>query len=104
MRYTINAMRELEGRLGIGVASIFDVETLSFDKIVHLVWVGLRHGGDRKLTVDEAGDLIQEHWLDKGLELRELMDAVIDAMKLAGIVPKDRADKLAEGDSALNPQ
>ena len=100
LRYTINAMRELEKLFGAGIGNIFDPQKVGLDHVVHLIWVGLKHGGDRRLTVDETGDLLQEHFLDKGKELREVLDYALEGLRLAGLAPKAKEE---EGSSENPP-
>jgi len=89
MRYTINGMRELEKIFGSSLSQIFKPEAAGMNQIVHLVWVGLSNApGNGRLSVDDVGDLLQEHFLDKGHDLSEAMDYVTQGLRLGGFLGK----------------
>lgn len=93
MRYTINSMRALEKTFGTGLQGIFN-ENMGLNQIVHLIYIGLRFGGgleenSKEDNPDFVGDLLQEHFLDKNKELKELMDYALDALRRANLIPKD---------------
>ncbi len=115
MRYTINSMRALEETFGTGLQGIFN-ENMGLNQIVHLIYIGLKFGGGLEENSKEdnpffVGDLLQEHFLDKGKELKELMDYALDALRRANLIPRDTTtdkvqpapDKVATK-SPLGPQ
>jgi len=98
LRFTINAMRELEKTFSKSIMAIFS-DSPGLDHITHLVHVGLRHGGGggKRLTVDDVGDLLQEHFLDRGKGMKEIMDDyVLEAMRESGFLPKEEEEEPEE--------
>jgi hypothetical protein len=58
-----------------------------------LMLIGLTHGGARfkgnQLEQEMyVGDMIQEHWLEKGRTVNDLVQIVMDAFIDAGLLPK----------------
>lgn len=94
LRYTINAIRELERHFGKSFGQIFDPNQLGFEEITMLLTVGLKYGESEKraLTDIKVGELIQKKWLDNAKELGELTDYIIEAMQVAGIIKKKEED------------
>ncbi len=93
LRFSINAMRDLEKVFGKSIMTIFS-ESPGIEEITHLVHVGLKHGGSRKLSVDVVGDLLQEHFLDRGKGIQVIMEEyVLEAMKESGFLPADEEDE-----------
>ena len=94
VRYSVNAMREIEQIFGGGFKKLFNPEDMGFDHITTLLFVGLKHGdpANRKAipTVDKLADVLQKHWFDaeKG-DLSDLVNIVVDSMKAGGVLPKD---------------
>lgn len=93
LRFTINAMREVEHHYGGGMASVFDERQVGFEQLVVLLKVGLKHGADdkkwaAKLTNDLVGDLVQEHWFDNEKSMQELYEVLTDALQGAGFFKK----------------
>ncbi len=87
MRYTINGMRELEKIFGASLGKIFDPDAAGMNHIVHLVWVGLSNApGNQRLSVDDVGEMLQEHFLDKGRALTEAMDYVTQGLRMGGFL------------------
>ncbi len=95
MRFTINAMAELEEYFGDqGMAQIFSPQRAGFKQVRALLWIGLKNGSKSQstLSLEEAGDLIQEHWLEKGKTLADLFVYVMKAMKKANILPDEQEE------------
>jgi len=96
IRFTINAIREIEQDFGMGFNKIFDTKDpqISMDAIVKMLFYGLKHGDakNRKeiVSVDRLGDMLQQHWVDadKG-DWASLMEYIVDGMKAGGIIPED---------------
>ena len=104
IRYTINAIRELERTFGRSFTQIFNPETLGVNEIVHLLYIGLKYGSDegKKLSVDKVGDLVQKKWLDNDRELQDITDYILDGMRAAGIIQK-KDDDDEDDDAAAVP-
>lgn len=106
LKYNINAMVELENRFDKSIPEIFQEGKVGFAVIVGIVRIGLKAGGmkfkgqieDQELVV---GDLIQEHWVQEGKNLTQLMEVVTEALSAAGIFTSDE-DKEADT-SQSNP-
>lgn len=73
LRFTTNALVELEQALGKPVSQI--QENSGIREIRAMVWAGLSH--ERRITLQEAGDLVDEAGLQAAAE------AVGEAMRLA---------------------
>ena len=110
IRFTLNAIREVEQDFGIGFNEIFDKDKplIGMDAIVRLLFYGLKHGDreNRKdlTSVDKLGDILQKHWVDadKG-NWADLMEYVVDGMKAGGIIPKDTELDIEEVDLDNDP-
>jgi len=99
LRYTINAIRELERHFGKTFGQIFDANNLGYEEIIMLLTIGLKYGESEKRPLNDTrvGELVQKKWLDNGKDLGELTDYVIEAMQAAGIIAK-KPDKEEEPD------
>lgn len=106
LKFSINAMVELENRFDKSVPELFAYGTPGVRTMVALVRIGLKYGGMKipgKLIEDQevfVGDLVQQHWIDQGNPMKELMDRVQDALKEAGLIDKDAEDKEASNPSS----
>ncbi len=106
-KFSINAMVELENRFDKSVPELFDpLHPPGIKTRVALVRIGLKYGGMKipgKFVEDQevfVGDLIQQHWIDQGNHMKELMNKVQDALKEAGLIDKDEDE---EDEKASNP-
>jgi hypothetical protein len=97
LKFSVNAMCELEERFGESMPVLFSEGKVGFSLIVAVLRIGLIHGGMKipgnpKSQELFVGDLIQEHWIDEGNGLDELMEKVTTAFNAAGIFTS-KADK-----------
>ena len=95
LRFTINAIRELERHFGTSFSNIFDPENMGFEQIIMLLTVGLKYGETEKRPLNDTkvGDLVQRKWLDNGKELSDLSEFIIEGMRAAGIIaPKEEEE------------
>lgn len=90
LRFTINAIRELERFYKKSFSRIFDSENMGYEEIIMLLTVGLKCGDSEKraLSDTKVGELVQKRWLDNGKDLGELTDLIIEALRSAGIIAK----------------
>jgi hypothetical protein len=108
IKFTLNAMVELEERFGAALPSIFEKKEIGFRLIVAMLRVGLKAGGTvfkgtEKEQEIAVGDLVQEHWFNEGRTLADLMDKVMEAFVEAGIFPREAMEG-EEGDKKeVNP-
>ncbi len=102
VRFTINAIRELERHFGTSFSNILGGGNMGFEQIVQMLTVGLKYGETEKraLTDTKVGDMVQKRWLDNGKELDELVDILLEAMRSAGIITKKEEEE-DEADSEL---
>jgi len=106
IRYSINAIVELEDMFNVPASQLFAEDRVGLSLIRSLTYVGLKHGGmkfnGRSVAdqINEAGELIQEHWIAKGRTLKELMDFISQAFTAAGVF--QASDEKEEDES--NPQ
>jgi hypothetical protein len=99
LKYNINAMRALERRFDKPVPSIFAKTHVGFETMVGLITIGLKYGGMKLAgtTNDEqeemVGDLVQQHWIDQGRNLTELMEFVLEALREAGVFDAPKGEE-----------
>lgn len=99
IKYTINAMVDLENRFGgVPISAIFSASSIGITVIRALLLIGLTHGGAKfKGNPDEqeaiVGNLIQEHWLEKGRSVQELVKIVMEGFVEAGLLPPSEEDE-----------
>lgn len=95
VRFTINAVRELERHFGKSFGNILSDGHLGFEEIIQMLTVGLKYGESEKraLTDTKVGDLVQRKWLDNNKDLGELTEIVMEAMRAAGIITKKEAEE-----------
>lgn len=91
LRYTINGIRELERHFGASFSTLFTGQNMGFEQIIMLLTVGLKHGdSDKKpLTDTKVGELVQDKWLENGKDLGELVNVILEAMAVSGIITRD---------------
>jgi hypothetical protein len=90
IKFNINAIVELEKRFDQPLPAIFSKDRIGFGTMMGLVRIGLKHGGMKLTgTIEEqeeiVGALIQQHWIDQGRDLTELMKVVFKALNAAGL-------------------
>lgn len=90
LKYSINAMIELEERFNVPIPELFKEDSVGFGLIVSVLKIGLVHGGMKLMGNSKqqeifVGDLVQEHWINEGRNLPELMEKVTEAFNVAGI-------------------
>lgn len=91
LRFTINALSDLEEVLGMGLGEIFTAPGgLGIRTIRAALWSGLKHE-DSALTVPRTGDLVQSY-LESGGSFLVLGDAIRQALKLAGLAGPESAE------------
>ncbi len=98
IKFSVNAMVELEERFGKSITNIFEEGNVGFALIVAVMRIGLIHGGmkipgtpkNQELFV---GDLIQEHWIDEDKGLDMLMDIIMQALDVAGIFALNKPEE-----------
>lgn len=110
LQFNINAVVELEERFNTPVQNLFSKEGkhIGFGLIRSLCYVGLKHGGMKfKGTTEEnenrVGELLQEHWIEKGRGLAEMMELVGEAFKASGVF-SEKEEAAEETDSANPPE
>ena len=91
IQFNINAIAELEERFSVPATQLFDEKRVGIGLMRALVYIGLKHGGmqfkGKSVQADEEanGAPIQEHWINEGRSLDELMEEVLKAFESAGI-------------------
>ncbi len=105
VRFTINAVRELERHFGKSFGNILSDGNLGFEEIIQMLTVGLKYGETEKraLTDTKVGDLVQRKWLDNDKDLAELTEIVMEAMRAAGIITKKEEEDDDESSSSDGP-
>lgn len=104
IKFSINAMGELEDRFDKSIPELFSFGAPGIRVMIAMLRIGLKHGGMKipgKSVEDQElfiGDLIQEHWIDCGNDLKALMDIVQESLTCAGLLPKGEVEEEEEGD------
>lgn len=98
VRFTINAVRELERHFGKSFGQILSggaTGSMGFEEIVQMLTVGLKYGESEKraLTDTKVGDLLQKKWLDNGKELAEVVEILMEGMQASGIISKKEEEE-----------
>lgn len=86
LRYDINAIADLEEKLGRGVGAMLSEEAMGLSTVRGLLWAGLKWE-DRGLTVDRAGQLLQDH-LASGGDLQAVGQQINQALQISGLFGK----------------
>ena len=84
LRFDLNAMADFEQVTGMGLAQLMTTNAV-FAATRALLWAGLRHG-DRALTVDMTGLLMQKYVEADG-DVKELLDACLQACIIQKAIP-----------------
>lgn len=87
----LNAVADLEEILGKGIGAIFEEENVGFRTIRALYWAGLKWK-DRGLTLERAGRIVQKMITDDGVDFKDLMVPVQEALIASGLVKKKDID------------
>lgn len=74
IRFTLNAMAELEDKYGSVDAAFAKLDEGSIKAARYILWAGLLHLGDESLTEKRVGDLIDLN------SLRDIMQSMAGAM------------------------
>lgn len=98
LRYDLNAMSDFEQLTGMGVGQMLQTRAV-FGATRGLLWAGLRHG-DRSLTLDRMGTLMQE-FIEAGGDIGELLEACLNAAMDQRAIP-DTREKRPEGGNDPN--
>jgi len=99
IKFTINSLAELEERFGnTGLQQLFAAQNLNLTLIRALLYIGLKHGGMKfrgsaKENEILVGDLVQEHWIDKGRNLVELTKIVSEAFAASNVFSNMETDE-----------
>ena len=110
LEYNINALCDLEERFDTPAHQLFDKDKVGIKLIRSLVYVGLKHAGmafdgkTSKECEEEVGIGLQEHWFNKGRTLPELMQIVMEAFTVSGVLTQDKGDNDENPTSQPNPK
>jgi hypothetical protein len=105
VKFSINAMAELEDRFNKSIPELMILGSPGIRVIVAMLRIGLKYGGMKipgKTIEDQelfVGDLVQEHWVDTGNSISELMERVSESLQEAGLIPKEEDEEEEEEDS-----
>lgn len=94
VRYSVNAMREIEQTFGGGFNVLFNEDSMGYDHITTLLFIGLKHGDPNNVkaipSVSKLADVLQKHWFDAGKgDLADIVNIIVSGMKAGGIIPPE---------------
>lgn len=75
LRYTMNALAEIEDHLGIGLSEMGDIQ-MSIKNVRVILWAGLIHE-DRELTQEDVGEMVDL------TNFQEVQEKVAEAFTMA---------------------
>lgn len=84
LRFDINALADVEGVLGGGLAAVFSEQQAGIRSLRALLWAGLKWE-DPTLTLSRVGELIQD-LSDQGEDLTQLGQTINQALRLSGLL------------------
>lgn len=84
VRFNHNALADIEDAAQVGIMDLLSVQKRNFSGIRLLTWAGLKYGGDRGITPERAGDLV-DAYVENGKPLDALLDELLAALKDAGL-------------------
>ena len=87
LKYTMNAMVELEDMFGGGLSRIFDPGGAALTTARALIYVGLKYGGDSRITLEATGDLLSQYVLEPGKPIEDVFFAAMEALARGGFIP-----------------
>jgi len=99
IRYNVNALAELDERFDEPFVHVITNKTFGVANVRALLYIGLKHGGlkfkagSREEQEDAVGNLLQEHWFDKGRTLVELMRLIGDSLNASGVFRTPEGDE-----------
>lgn len=79
LRYTINALAELERHMGRGLDHIFSEEAIGYNLVRGMLWAGMLHENPM-ITPRAIGEALEQH-VEAGGELLSLFNACIEAIQ-----------------------
>lgn len=94
LRFTINAHCEAEEMLGFPLTELEGKTGISVFRT--LMYIGLKHGGHRDITLEDAGDIMQEIIHDHGMEY--LSEVVSKAVQQSISKQEDNHFKREQGE------
>ena len=83
LKFTYNAVADVEEKVGLGISALFTGEKVGFNTMRHLLWGGLKWQ-DRTITVPGAGAMI-EKYIENGGRLDDLMLKIFEALDKSGV-------------------
>lgn len=83
LRFSINALADLEEATGQSVLLAMSEKNLGFRSLRALLWAGLRHE-ENGISIERAGDLLQK-FMENGGELSTVMEKVALAVQACGL-------------------
>ena len=93
LKYTINAMVELEEMFGGGLSKIFTSDGAALTTARALIYVGLKYGGDRRITLEATGDLLSQFVLEPGKPIEEVFFIAMEALARGGFLPAKHVEE-----------
>ena len=101
LRFDFNAIADLEQKAGVGIGALLSEEKVGFNTLRLLLWSGLKWE-DRKLTSEQAGDLMQD-FVENGGDLTYISVLITKALEKSGMLGKQGdEEKNVETEAATN--
>ena len=101
LRFDFNAIADLEQKAGVGIGALLSEEKIGFNTLRLLLWAALKWE-DRKLTSEQAGDLMQD-FVENGGDLTYISVLITKALEKSGMLGKQGdEEKNVETEAATN--
>lgn len=94
LKFDFNAIADIEDKAKVGIGALLSEERIGFNTIRLLLWGGLKHQ-NKGLTIDATGSMVHEY-LTNGGNPEELLESIIKAIELSGIIGKSEGKNQTE--------
>lgn len=94
LKYRTKYLRQVERTQGRTLALI--LMNMSLDDLAQLLWAGLVVD-DKRLTIDQVSDLIDQHYKEHPGDTQGLTDMVVDGLIAAGFFTRREDEDKKEG-------
>lgn len=101
LRFDFNSMAEIETKSGKGINQIFDEANVGFATIRLLYWGGMVWRKQQNFTLHKVGEILSDK-LAEGGTLEDLLNPIMEAMKVAGLIQQSNEENEEADGTAKN--